>query len=99
MEGSNSGRFGRNLVAVRGGGGGSGIISGGGGGGGGQGQGGDGQNGRPLIMALLTTLGMVWRHYAMLLETKPVITKAITAGFIAVVGDILAQVRKTLGSR
>ena len=48
-----------------------------------------------MIMAFMATMGMVWRHYAMLLETKPVITKSITAGFIAVVGDILAQVRET----
>ena len=83
------------LGLVRGGGGGGGIISGGGGGGGGGGEGGEGNSNRGpgslLLVAALGTFKSLWGQYAELLESKPVTTKAITAGLIALFGDVLAQ--------
>jgi hypothetical protein len=87
---------------VRGGGSGGddGMIGGGGGGGwggqGGQGSsGGSGKNGNGggavVLVAALSTFKSLWGQYAELLESKPVVTKAITAGLIALVGDVLAQ--------
>ncbi len=86
------------LGLVRGGGGG--FISGGGGGGGGGGGNGDGQSnnggggspGSLVLVAALGTFKSLWGQYAELLESKPVMTKAITAGLIALFGDVLAQV-------
>ena len=83
---------------VSGGGGDDGIIGGGGGGGeanGGGGGGNDHQQQHPggvLLVAALGTFKSLWGQYAELLESKPVVTKAITAGVIALVGDMCAQV-------
>jgi hypothetical protein len=46
------------------------------------------------VVAVTAVLATVWRQYAVLLETRPVITKSITAAIIAVVGDYFAQVRQ-----
>lgn len=89
------------LGLVRGGGGGDGggiIGGGGGGGGGGSGGSGDGSSGQGrsnggaiVFVAALGTFKSLWGQYAELLENQPVVTKAITAGLIALVGDVCAQ--------
>ncbi|TFJ83962.1 hypothetical protein NSK_005057 [Nannochloropsis salina CCMP1776] len=82
------------LGLVRGGGGGGGNLSGGDGyGGNGNGDNEHGaSSGSLLLMAALGTFKSLWGQYAELLESKPVLTKAITAGLIALFGDLLAQV-------
>ena len=44
-----------------------------------------------MLIAALSTFKSMWGKYAEALETKPVLTKAITAGLIALFGDMLAQ--------
>lgn len=89
------------LSRVRGGGGGGGGTGGGGGmggppgGGRGKGKGGgnneDNNDGNALA-GVVGAMGSLWQQYSILLQDKPLTTKAITAGFIAIVGDLVAQV-------
>jgi hypothetical protein len=37
-------------------------------------------------------MGSLWNQYSVLLQDKPLATKAITAAVIAIIGDLLAQV-------
>lgn len=89
------------LSRVRGGGGGGGGTGGGGGmggppgGGRGKGKGGgnneDNNDGNALA-GVVGAMGSLWQQYSILLQDKPLTTKALTAGFIAIVGDLVAQV-------
>lgn len=81
------------LTRVRGGGGNGGDRGGGDMGGDGFGGSGEGdEDGAMSWASVAGVFGSLWNQYSILLQDKPLRTKAITAGIIAILGDLVAQV-------